>query len=63
MGGDEFEYPVEFGIDFCKGWLFDFRIGEDAYVDRPWQEVPVEAYCLPVEPLEAISIWRLTVSF
>lgn len=35
MGGDEFEYPLEFGIDFCKGWLFDFRIGENAYADRP----------------------------
>jgi hypothetical protein len=63
MGSDEFEYPVEFGIDFCKGWLLDFRMGENAYTDWPRQEVPIEAYCLPIEPLEAISVWCLTVPF
>ena len=54
---------MEFCIDFCKGWLFDFRIGEDTYVDRTWQEMPVKAYGLPIEPFKAISICRLTVSF
>ena len=63
LSGDELEYPADLLIDFCKSWLLDCRMGEDAYSNRLREEVTVEADCFPVEPFKASSLSRLAVPF